>query len=209
MRLRNVKNKKELLNSSNYVVNNFLECQNKWHSIFKNDYPIYIEIGMGKGKFITENALNNNHINYIGIEKFDSVLALAIKNIPENIPNLKLIRMDALDIDKVFNKEIDKIYLNFSDPWPKKRHHERRLTSDKFLLRYDKIFKNSKLIEMKTDNQELFEYSIESFSLYGYKLFDISLDLQKSDVKDNITTEYEERFIKTNKKIYKLSAKIN
>ena len=123
MRLRNVKNKEEILNNSNYLITNQEEYKGKWKTLFKNDNPIYIEIGMGKGKFLLENALKYKNINYIGIERFDSVMAKAIKKIPEDIENIKLIRMNALDIDKVFSKEIDLIYLNFSDPWPKKRWH--------------------------------------------------------------------------------------
>ena len=120
MRLRNVKNKEEILNNCPYLIKKPEEFQGKWNTLFNNNNPIYIEIGMGKGKFLLENALKNSNINYIGIERFDSVVAKAIKKIPESIPNLKIIKMNALDIDKVFFKEIDLIYLNFSDPWPKK-----------------------------------------------------------------------------------------
>ena len=128
MRQRNVKNKLEIINNSKYFVNNPSLYKGKWNSFFNNSNPIYIEIGMGKGKFIIENALRNPSINYIGIEKFDSILALALKKVPD-INNLVMIRLDAKDIDLVFDKEVDKIYLNFSDPWPKKRHEKRRLMS--------------------------------------------------------------------------------
>ncbi|MEG0995236.1 MAG: tRNA (guanosine(46)-N7)-methyltransferase TrmB [Bacilli bacterium] len=207
MRLRNVKNKGELLKSSSYLIDDPNAYLNKWHEIFNNNNPIYIEIGMGKGKFIEENALNNPNINYIGIEKFDTVLALAVKSIKKDIPNLRLIRIDAIKIDEVFNKEIDKIYLNFSDPWPKKRHSRRRLTSKDFLMKYENIFRNNKTIELKTDNQGLFEYSLESLSDFGYTLYDISLDLHNSEANNIITTEYEDRFIKKGNPIYKLNAK--
>ena len=133
MRLRNVKDKEEILNNCKYLIKNPEDYKGKWKSLFNNDNPIYIEIGMGKAKFILENALKYKDINYIGIERFDSVIAKAIKKIPNDLDNLKLIRMNALDIDKVFSKEIDLIYLNFSDPWPKKRWHDRRLTSKIFL----------------------------------------------------------------------------
>ena len=134
MRLRNVKGAKEKILSSRYNIDNPFDNINKWNKVFNNNNPIYIEIGMGKGKFIIENAINNPDINYIGIEKFDSVLVRAIEKVEElDIPNLKFIRMDATRIDEVFNKEIDKIYLNFSDPWPKDRHSKRRLTSSIFL----------------------------------------------------------------------------
>jgi tRNA (guanine-N7-)-methyltransferase len=207
MRLKNVKNKKEILEDSKYVVKNPQEYKNKWFSIFNNNNPIYIEIGMGKGKFILENALKYPDINFIGIEKFDSVLARAAQKINEyNLPNLRLIRYDAMEIEKIFDKEIARIYLNFSDPWPKKRHANRRLTSQMFLKKYDHIFVNEKQIYQKTDNIQLFEYSIESLSEYGYKLKNISLDLHNSDYIDNITTEYEEKFKEENININRLEA---
>ena len=133
MRLRNVKNKEEIMNNSLYLIKDYNEYKGRWRDFFNNSNPIYIEIGMGKGKFIIENALSNPDINYIGIEKYDSVIAKALQKIPEGINNLVLIRCDALNIDEIFDKEIDRLYLNFSDPWPKSRHHFRRLTSDIFL----------------------------------------------------------------------------
>ena len=205
MRLRNVKNKEEILNNSDYLIKNPTDFKGKWKSLFKNDNPIYIEIGMGKGKFLLENALKYKNINYIGIERFDSVMAKAIKKIPEDIENIKLIRMNALDIDKVFLKEIDLIYLNFSDPWPKKRWYDRRLTSKIFLDKYDSLFKNTKRIEMKTDNEDLFIYSLETLSNKGYALSDISFDYHKTH-SDIIMSEYEERFSKEEKNVYHLFA---
>ena len=195
MRLRNVKDKEEILNNCKYLIKNPEDLKGKWKELFNNDNPIYIEIGMGKGKFIIENALRYKDINYIGIEKFDSVLARAIKKIPDDLDNLKLIRMNALDIDKVFSKEIDLIYLNFSDPWPKKRWYDRRLTSKIFLDKYDLIFKDIKRIEMKTDNEDLFIYSLETLSQKGYALSDISFDYHKTH-QDIIMSEYEMRFSK-------------
>ena len=205
MRLRNVKDKEEILNSCKYLIKNPEDYKGKWKSLFNNDNPIYIEIGMGKGKFILENALKYKDINYIGIERFDSVMAKAIKKIPNDLDNLKLIRMNALDIDKVFSKEIDLIYLNFSDPWPKKRWHDRRLTSKIFLDKYDSLFKDTKRIEMKTDNQDLFIYSLETLSSNGYALSDISFDYHKTDI-DIIMSEYEMRFSKEGKNVYHLFA---
>lgn len=204
MRQRNVKNKKEIMENSPYYIENPKDFIGKWSSIFQNSNPIYIEIGMGKGKFIIENALKYKDINFIGIEKFDSILALALKKIPEGLPNLKIIRLDAINIDEVFNKEINKIYLNFSDPWPKKRHEKRRLTSFQFLEKYDFIFKNECIIEMKTDNKDLFCYSIKSFNNYGYYFENITFDLHKNENLDNIMTEYEEKFTKLNNQIYKI-----
>ena len=205
MRLRNVKDKEEILNNCKYLIKNPEDYKGKWKSLFNNDNPIYIEIGMGKGKFILENALKYKDINYIGIERFDSVMAKAIKKIPNDLDNLKLIRMNALDIDKVFSKEIDLIYLNFSDPWPKKRWHDRRLTSKIFLDKYDSLFKDTKRIEMKTDNEDLFIYSLETLSSKGYALSDISFDYHKTDT-DIIMSEYEMRFSKEGKNVYHLFA---
>ena len=203
MRQRNVKNKEQIINCSYYIIHNPSELKGKWNILFGNNNPIYIEIGMGKGKFILENALKYPNINFIGIEKYDSIIALAIKKIENyKLANLKLIRMDAMDIDNVFNKEIDKIYLNFSDPWPKKRHLKRRLTSPLFLNKYDSLFKQKNIIEMKTDNRKLFEYSLINFNENNYKIMKISLDLHKDNIVDNIMTEYEERFIMSNSIIY-------
>ena len=203
MRQRNVKHKKEIINNSKYIVLNPLDYKGKWSVLFQNDNPLYIEIGMGKGDFILENAKRYPNINFIGIEKYDCIMALAIKKIEkEEIANLKLIRMDALNINDVFEKEVDKIYLNFSDPWPKPRHEKRRLSSDVFLKKYDFVFKNEALIEMKTDNQSLFEYSLISFSNYGYVIKEISLDLHNSNIENNIMTEYERKFSALNNRIY-------
>ena len=206
MRLRNVKGAKEKILSSRYNIDNPFDNINNWNKVFNNNNPIYIEIGMGKGKFIIENAINNPDINYIGIEKFDSVIVRAIEKVEQlDIPNLKFIRMDATRIDEVFNKEIDKIYLNFSDPWPKDRHAKRRLTSPIFLEKYDKVFRNDNIIEMKTDNINLFNYSVDSLKEYGYNIEYLTNDLHKENV-DNVMTEYEERFSKLNIKINKLIA---
>ena len=208
MRLRKVKGASEEIDNSLYVIKDYCNYKGKFNTIFSNNNPIYIEIGMGKGKFIIENARRYPDINFIGIEKFDSVLVRAIQSVgDEVIPNLKFIRMDAKEISNVFNKEISKIYLNFSDPWPKERHAKRRLSSKNFLVFYDNIFKNKKIIEMKTDNRLLFEYSLKSFLDYGYNLEDISLDLHNSDYPNNILTEYEEKFSKKGQVIYYCSVK--
>ena len=210
MRQRNVKNKKEIINNSKYIILNPCDYKSKWKNIFNNNNPIYIEIGMGKGDFILENAIRYPNINFIGIEKYDSIMALAIKKIEKNdLDNLKLIRMDALDIDSVFDKEIDKIYLNFSDPWPKPRHAKRRLTSSVFLNKYSLLFKKDIVIEMKTDNQELFEYSLISFNDNGYLIKEISLDLHHSSYENNIMTEYERKFSSLNNRIYYVKAQKN
>ncbi len=205
MRLRNVKNKEEIMANCPFLITDPKTYCGKWHQVFGNDNPIYLEIGMGKGKFLKENALKNKNINYIGIEKFDSVIAMAIKKIPEDIPNLRIIRMNALDIDTVFNNEIDLIYLNFSDPWPKKRWYHRRLTSPIFLAKYQKIFKDVNRIEMKTDNEDLFIYSLETLSSFNYHLSDISFNYHKTH-ENIIMSEYEERFQRMGKNVYHLFA---
>jgi len=210
MRQRNVKNKKEIINNSKAIILNPNEYIGVWNKVFNNSNPIYIEIGMGKGDFILENAIRYPDINFIGIEKYDSIMALAIKKIDTyDLPNLKLIRMDALDILDIFRNEIDKIYLNFSDPWPKERHAKRRLTSPVFLKKYDNIFKNNKIIEMKTDNRKLFEYSLLSFNDNGYLIKEISLDLHHSDYSNNIMTEYEKKFSLQNMSIYYVKVEKN
>lgn len=201
MRLRNVKNKAIIMDNSLYLVKDYYELKGKWNKYFKNNNPIYIEIGMGKGQFVIENAIKYPNINFIGIEKYDSVIAKALKKIPDGLNNLAMIRANALDIDQIFDHEIDHIYLNFSDPWPKNRHHLRRLTSRVFLEKYDSIFKDEKVIEMRTDNRNLFEYSLVSFSEYGYILNKVSLDFHK-DEEVEITTEYEDKFTKEGLPIY-------
>lgn len=203
MRQRNVKNKKEIINSSPYIIINPDKYVGKWKELFENNNPIYLEIGMGKGDFIIQNAINYPNINFIGIEKYDSIMALAIKKINQyELANLKLIRMDALNINNVFNKEIDKIYLNFSDPWPKPRHAKRRLTSSTFLSLYESVFHSKCVIEMKTDNQSLFEYSLVSFNENNYQIKEISLDLHHSLIENNIMTEYERKFSSIGNRIY-------
>ncbi len=207
MRLRNVKNAEDIINKSIYFVSNPKEYKNKWNKVFDNNNPINIEIGMGKGDFIINMAINNPNINYIGIEKYTSVIARAIQKLEDlNINNLKLINIDAINIDNIFSKEINSIYINFSDPWPKARHENRRLTSSIFLEKYDKIFKNKKVIYQKTDNEDLFIYSQDSLIKKGYILKNVSLDLHNSNIENSVMTEYEKKFLKENKKIYYLEA---
>lgn len=207
MRLRNVKNKQEIMDNAINLILNPKDYKGKWQEVFNNNNPIYIEIGMGKGDFIIEHAKRYPNINFIGIERFDSVIVRAIEKVPEEIPNLRLVRMDAKDIEEVFDKEISRIFLNFSDPWPKKRHHDRRLTSHIFLKKYDNLFIKDKEIVQKTDNRDLFEYSVISLSTYGYKIEDISLDLHNSDYEDIIMTEYEKKFVAKGNNIYYLVVK--
>ena len=205
MRLRNVKNADTIVNNSEYVIKNPEEYKGKYKDLFNNN-NINIEIGMGKGDFIIGMAKKYPNINFIGIEKYESVMVRAIEKLKDiNLPNLKLIRMDAINIDKVFNKEINTIYLNFSDPWPKKRHAKRRLTSEVFLKLYDNIFSDIPHIIQKTDNIILFASSIESLSNYGYTFKKVSLDLKSEDI-DNVVTEYENKFMNMGIKINYLDA---
>ena len=201
MRLKHIKDADKIINRSTYIIENPEEYKGLWNKLFNNDNNIEIEIGTGKGKFIIEKALQNPNINFIGIEKYDSPLVSAVKKLEElDINNLRLICYDALTIDNVFDREISKIYLNFSDPWPKKRHTKRRLTSNRFLEKYDLIFKDTKRIEMKTDNDNLFNYSCESLIEYGYKI----IEKDTNHISD-ITTEYEDKFRSIGKNINYIS----
>ncbi len=209
MRLRHVKNADEIICGGKYFVSDAKEYKGKWNNVFQNHHPIYLEIGMGKGNFIIENAIRYPNINFIGIEKFDSVLVRAIQKSDElELNNLRFIRMDAKDIGDVFEEEIDLIYLNFSDPWPKDRHAKRRLTSSVFLDKYKCIFKKDYHIIMKTDNVNLFEYSCDSLEDFGYVICKKSNDLYSDEelLHYNIPTEYEKRFVGNGIKIHYLDA---
>ena len=208
MRLRNVPGSREFIEDNKYAIKDPESYYGKWRELFGKDITakLHIEIGMGKGKFIIENAMKYKDINFIGIEKFDSIVARSLLKIPDDLDNLYIVRMDALNIDKVFAKEIDRIYLNFSDPWPKVRHHLRRLSSKVFLDKYDSIFKNKKEIFMRTDNRDLYIYSLMSFSEHGYKLRDISFDLHEKEDENLITTEYEDKFSSKGMPIYSVIA---
>ena len=207
MRLKNVKGANKVIEASNYVILNPNDYKGKWNKVFNNSNPIHIEIGTGKGDFIIGMAKTYPNINFIGIEMYDSVIVKAVNKLEdEKINNIKLIRMDARLIEDVFDKEIDLIYLNFSDPWPKNRNAKRRLTHERFLNRYESIFKSKKTIYMKTDNIDLFAFSIESLSEFGYKLKNISLDLHNSDFEGNIMTEYEKKFSSKGVRINRLEA---
>lgn len=203
MRLRNVKNAEEILSLSKYVIKE-IDLSN----LFSNNNPIYLEIGMGKGDFIIENAIRYPNINFIGIEKYASVMVRAVQKLDDlELSNLRLISMDAKGIDSVFSNNIEILYLNFSDPWPKKRHELRRLTSPYYLEKYDKILKHPKHIIMKTDNRKLMEYSIKSFTDNDYKIENICLNLYEENIKDNIPTEYEKKFVSKGCPIYKIEVK--
>ena len=204
MRLKNVKGANEIIVNGTYYVDNPYQYKGEWNNYFGNDNSIYLEIGMGKGDFIIENAIRYPDINFIGVEKFDSVIVRAIQKSNDlKLDNLKIVRVDANKLGDIFDKEIDTIYLNFSDPWPKDRHAKRRLTSNIFLNIYDKIFKDRNRIVMKTDNINLFNYSLESLSLYGYDIIFKTNDLDCLD-NSNIMTEYESKFYNKGIKINKL-----
>ena len=202
MRIRNVKNKEEILDNCSFLLSNPKEYKGKFKELFNNDNPIYVEIGMGKGQFIYQNAKKYKDINFIGIERFDSIMAKAILKM-EKLDNLILIKYDANLIDDLFDHEIDKIYLNFSDPWPKNRHENRRLTSKLFLEKYKNIFKDKERIEVRTDNRDFFLYTVESLGDMGYLLNDVSFNYQAPDL---IMTEYESKFRGKGANIYHLFA---
>lgn len=199
MRLRNVKGSRETIAANEWVVKEITAKRGNWaQEVFGNDHPIHIEIGMGKGQFIMELARQNPDINYIGIEKYSSVLVRALEKMEEApLSNLRFIRMEAENIEEVFAPgEIDQIYLNFSDPWPKDRHAKRRLTSKEFLARYANIIKKESKIIFKTDNRPLFDFSLEQVTEAGWHLINHTFDLHHSEyVEGNIMTEYETRFV--------------
>ena len=211
MRLRNVPGSREAIADNDMAINEPTELKGKWKEEFGNDNPIRIEIVMCKGKFITTLAMENPDINYIGIEKYSSVLIRAIERCEEiEVPNLRFIRMEAEYICDVFEKgEVDRIYLNFSDPWPKDRHAKRRLTSKQFFERYDVILKKDGIVEFKTDNDLLFQFSLEQVPEAGWELIEQTWDLHNDErlMQGNVMTEYESKFSQMGNPIHKLIAK--
>ena len=207
MRLRNVSGSRDVIAQSPLVVHDPETLKNNWNKAFGNDHPIRIEVGMGKGKFIHELATQNPDINYVGIEKYSSVLIRALQKMEDApLTNLLFIRMDAEDITKVFGSgEVDKIYLNFSDPWPKDRHAKRRLPSREFLRRYDCFLKKDGVLEFKTDNRDLFDFALEELSFAGWEALQVTYDLHHDEKMSagNIVTEYEEKFSSKGNPIYK------
>ncbi|MBO5033589.1 MAG: tRNA (guanosine(46)-N7)-methyltransferase TrmB [Lachnospiraceae bacterium] len=207
MRLRNVTGSREVIADSRFVIHEPEKQKGKWNEIFEKDAPIHIEIGMGKGRFLMDLAAANPDIHYIGIEKYSTVLLRAIQKMEENeLPNLRFIRMDAEDICEVFDKgEVARIYLNFSDPWPKDRHAKRRLPSRQFLARYNQILAADGRIEFKTDNTDLFDFALEEVGPAGWKIEAMTRDLHHDEKLSagNIMTEYEEKFSSMGNPIYK------
>ena len=197
MRLRNVPGARETIIENQFSIQEPEQKKGKWAEVFGNDHPIHIEVGMGKGQFIIEMARRNPEVNYIGIEKYSSVLVRAVEKLEDfEQDNLRLIRMDAENIEEVFDKdEVDRIYLNFSDPWPKDRHAKRRLTSTRFLERYNNILTPEGRVMFKTDNKDLFDFSLEQVEEAGWILENHTYDLHHSEYNEgNVMTEYEEKF---------------
>lgn len=198
MRLRNISGSRDVIAQSPLVIHEPKQHKGNWKEVFGNDNPIRIEVGMGKGKFIYQLAKINPDVNYIGIEKYSSVLLRALQKMEsEPLPNLFFIRMDAEEIAEVFGKEeIDRIYLNFSDPWPKDRHAKRRLPSGEFLKRYDSFLKRDGTLEFKTDNRDLFDFALGELDNAGWDAVQVTFDLHRDQemLAGNIMTEYEEKF---------------
>lgn len=211
MRLRNKPWAKEFMAAHpDVLIQNTESKKHQWQQEFGNEAPIHIEVGTGKGQFIVGMALANPDINYIGIEHFDNVIVSALEKAieAEKPSNLRLLRANGAELDTLFAAgEVNRVYLNFSDPWPKTRHEKRRLTYKGFLKRYEEVVVRGGEIHFKTDNRGLFEYSLVSMSQYGMKLLDVSLDLHAEMPEDNIMTEYEERFSAKGHPIYRLEAK--
>lgn len=210
MRLRNIPGSREMIAENNWCIQEPELQKGRWHEVFENNNPIYIEIGMGKGQFLTTLAKQNPDINYVGIEKYSSVLLRGLQKMEEDpVENVRFIRMDAETICDTFAKdEVSKIYLNFSDPWPKDRHAKRRLTSRQFFARYDKILKADGVVEFKTDNVDLFDFSLEEVKEANWNLDAFTRDLHHDDSMNqgNVMTEYEERFSSMGNPIHKLIA---
>lgn len=209
MRLRHIPGAEEQIGESPWVIQDPQAHRGRWGEVFGNSNPIEIEVGMGKGKFILKLAADNPHTNYVGIEVYSSVLLKAIQRRKDmDLPNLWFLRVDARELADIFGpEEVEKIYLNFSDPWPKDRHAKRRLTSPGFMAVYDRILKAGGTVEFKTDNRELFDYSLESIPSAGWNVDLYTFDLHNSPYAEgNVMTEYETKFAAEGKPICKLRA---
>ena len=210
MRLKNVPGAREAIAASDLVIKDVESLKGKWREFWGNDKEIHIEVGMGKGKFIMELAEKNPDVNYVGIERYSSVLLRGLQKRAEmDVSNIYFMRIDALELAEVFDaEEVDRIYLNFSDPWPKDRHAKRRLTSKEFFARSDQILKSEGRVEFKTDNRDLFDFSVESVKEAKWNLDTVTYDLHHDEelVKGNVMTEYEEKFSAMGNPIHKLMA---
>ena len=211
MRLRNIPGANEAVAASPYCIQDAAEHRGQWHAFFENDHPIHIEIGMGKGRFLMDLAALHPEINYIGIERYTSVLLRAVQKMDTlQLPNVHFLCEDAAKLPEIFApEEVDRIYLNFSDPWPKERHAKRRLTSRQFFERYDKILAGNGVVEFKTDNDDLFAFSMEEVAEAGWTLDAHTFDLHHDPVlnEGNVMTEYEEKFSSLGHPIHKLIAR--
>jgi tRNA (guanine-N7-)-methyltransferase len=213
MRLRNIPGADDVIMRHPIAIKQEKEFKGKWNQVFGNDHPIHIEIGMGKGQFLLTLAKQNPNINYVGIERYSSVLLRALEKFDTEefveLTNVRFICMDAMEIGEVFEKEeVAKIYLNFSDPWPKARHARRRLTSTQFLAQYEKVLAAEGVVEFKTDNRPLFEFSLEQVEESGWKVVAHTFDLHHNEEMNqgNVMTEYEEKFSSMGNPIHKLIA---
>ena len=208
MRYNIVKNASSILESNSYLVKNPFAYKGKWASVFKNNNPICLELGMGRGTFIIEMAKTHPNINYIGLELDKNQTATALKNIKDlQLNNLKMINADALKVAEIFGREIDTIYLTFSEPWPKKGDEKKRFTAINYLKLYDRIFKKHKHIILKTDNKILFASSLENLSSYWYTFDKVSVDLHNDERKiENIMTDFERQYYKEHRQIYYVDA---
>lgn len=213
MEYNKIKNASVIIDKSSYVVKNPENYKNKWNTLFGNNNPVCLELGMGRGSFIIDMAIKHPNINYIGLELNDSQIATALEKLERlNLKNLKLIWGDANNIINFFGKEINTIYLTFSEPWPKKQDEKKRFTDISYLKAYDRIFKKNKHIILKTDNKILFASAIESLSDYWYIFNKVSLDLHNDERKiedEEIMTDFEKQYVKENRPIYYLDASFN
>ena len=207
MRRRKIKGAdQKLLSYNDYVITEAQKYKGKWKELFGNDNPLHLEVGIGRGSFLKKFAQKHTEINYVGIETKEEVMLYGVREShEENLKNIKFIWQNAVDLKDFFEKgEIDRIYLNFSDPWPKKRHSRRRLTSASFLEMYKEVLGNNGEVHFKTDHEELFEFSLNSFAEEGWQLKNISLDLYKNLPEDNIPTDYETKFVEKGLRIFRL-----
>ena len=209
MRLRYIPGADQVVSNSAFCIQNPTELRDKWNEFLGNSNPIHIEVGMGKGRFIMDLAALNPDINYIGIERYTSVLLRAVQKMEENpLPNVHFLCIDAATLPEIFGKgEVERIYLNFSDPWPKDRHARRRLTSHEFLDRYDQFLSTDGRIEFKTDNQDLFTFSLQEIEESDVWHLDASTRDLHNDAnlnESNVMTEYEEKFSSLGNPICKL-----